>query len=99
MIQSLCWGKDLTARVHGKDKSGKLATAVLTYSGETVNDKLISAGLARVAKPVIVKNLARRMVDGSGLLKLAAKLKVAARKSRSGMWRYGNVGDDDDEEI
>jgi hypothetical protein len=33
-------------------------------------------------------------------LKLAAELNVAhevSRKSRAGMWRYGDIGDDDDE--
>jgi len=41
------------------------------------------------------------MVDGSSVIKLAADLNVAqegARNSRTGMWRYGDIGDDDEEE-
>ena len=101
-LQSLCWGKDLAARIYGKDETGKVATAILTESGETVNEKLVSAGLARAAKPGFAKALSFQMADGSSVLKLATELKAAqevARKSRTGMWRYGDVGDDDEDEI
>jgi staphylococcal nuclease domain-containing protein 1 len=99
-FQGLCWGKDLPTRIHGKDDSGKIVTAILTESGETVNEQLISAGLARVANGPAVQSIMGRMVDGTAVLKLAADLNVAqevARKSRSGMWRYGDIGDDDEE--
>jgi staphylococcal nuclease domain-containing protein 1 len=99
MFQGLCWGKDLTVRIHGTDESGKVATAILVESGETVNEQLISAGLATVVKGPAVATMAARMVDSSAVLKLAADLNVAqevARKSRAGMWRYGDIGDDDE---
>jgi hypothetical protein len=40
------------------------------------------------------------MVDGNAVVKLATTLDAAeevhvARTTRSGMWRYGDVGDDD----
>jgi staphylococcal nuclease domain-containing protein 1 len=102
MFQTLCWGKDLSARILGTDETGKVNVIISTDSDETVNEKLVSAGLARVPKPFVVNTLARRMVDGSAVVKLAAELNVGqetARKTRSGMWRYGDIGDDDDEEI
>lgn len=102
MFQSLCWGKDLAARIHGTDEVGRIAIAIVMDSGETVNSKLVSAGLARVAKASVAKTMASRVVDGSNVLKLAAELNVAqdgARRSRAGMWRYGDIGDDDDEEV
>jgi staphylococcal nuclease domain-containing protein 1 len=102
MFQSLCWGKDVAARVHGIDESGNIATSIVTDSGETVNAKLVSAGLARVAKPAAAKIMASRVVDGSNILKLAAELNVAqdgARRSRAGMWQYGDIGEDDDEKM
>jgi staphylococcal nuclease domain-containing protein 1 len=102
MFQGLCWGKDLTVRIHGTDDNGKVATAILTETGETVNEKLVSAGLARVAKDTDVVGMTGRMVDGTAVLKLAADLNVAqevARKTRSGMWRYGDIGDEDPDEI
>jgi hypothetical protein len=61
---------------------------------------MIGAGLARMAKPAAVDALSARMADSNAVVKLAADLNVsleAARRSRSGMWRYGDVGDDDDE--
>ena len=100
-LQSLCWGKDLQIRTSGRDESGKMAVTIVTNSNESVNEILISAGLARVAKPVAVRALTTNMVDGSSVIKLAADLNVAqegARKARRGMWRYGDIGDDDEDE-
>lgn len=102
MFQAECWGKDLAVHTHGTDDNGRVAVAVVTDSGETVNEKIISAGLARVAKGPVVTSMAARMLDSTQLLKLAADLNVAqeaARRSRSGMWRYGDIPDEDDEEI
>lgn len=101
MFQSLCWGKDLRIRTSGRDESGKLAVTIVTDSGESVNEQLISAGLARVAKPMAARALSSNLVDGSSVMKLAAALNSAqesARRSRTGMWRYGDIGDDDEEE-
>lgn len=100
-LQSLCWGKDLRVRTTGRDENGKMAVIVMSDSDETVNEQLITAGLARVAKPAAVQALAANMVDGSPVSKLAANLNVAqevARKSRAGMWRYGDIGDEDEDE-
>lgn len=101
MLQSLCWGKDLRIRTAGRDETGKQAVIIVTDSHETVNQQLISAGLARIAKPFAVRALANSMVDGSTVMKLAAELGAAqesARRSRTGMWRYGDIGDDDEDE-
>lgn len=101
-FQSMCWGKDLTVRIHGTDDNGKIATVILTEdSTSSVNEKLISAGLARVDKPSAAQNMASRMTDGSAVVKLAADLNVAqetARRCRAGMWRYGDIGEDDDDD-
>eukprot|EP00529_Nitzschia_sp_RCC80_P041560 CAMPEP_0113522986 /NCGR_PEP_ID=MMETSP0014_2-20120614/45476_1 /TAXON_ID=2857 /ORGANISM="Nitzschia sp." /LENGTH=953 /DNA_ID=CAMNT_0000421069 /DNA_START=13 /DNA_END=2874 /DNA_ORIENTATION=- /assembly_acc=CAM_ASM_000159 len=100
-FQSKCWGKDLTVRIHGTDDNGKIATVILTDdASSSVNEQLVSAGLARVEKPYAAKNMAARMSDGSAVVKLAADLNVAqetARRTRAGMWRYGDIGDDDDD--
>jgi len=100
-LQSSCWGKDLRIRTAGRDEAGKMAVTIVTDSNESVNEQLISAGLARVAKPAAAQALAANMVNGSSIIKLAADLNVAqegARRSRTGMWRYGDIGDDDEEE-
>ncbi|KAG7367213.1 staphylococcal nuclease-like protein [Nitzschia inconspicua] len=100
MFQSTCWGKDLSARTFGKDESGKVNVVIATDSDESINEMLVSSGLARVAPPKAAKILAGRMADGSSVLKLAADLNVAqetARKTRAGMWRYGDIGDDDED--
>uniref|UniRef100_A0A7S1V294 TNase-like domain-containing protein n=1 Tax=Grammatophora oceanica TaxID=210454 RepID=A0A7S1V294_9STRA len=99
MLQSMAWGKDMTARVYGTVE-GKMAVSLLDGDKKSVNETLVSDGLARVAKKAAVDALVSRMVDGNSVVKLAAELNVAqeaARKTRSGMWRYGDVGDDDDD--
>lgn len=102
-LQSVCWGKDLVAHFFAPDEAGRLSVT-LTAAGqiETVNVQLVSDGLARVAKASTVDLLVSRMVSGNAVLELAADLNVAqetARKSRSGMWRYGDIGDDDPDEL
>jgi staphylococcal nuclease domain-containing protein 1 len=103
MLQSLCWGKDLTARVYANDEIGKQAVTLMPDDSDaTVNAQLVTEGLARVAKQGSVDVLSSGMVDGNAVVKLAAELNVAqeaARKTRSGMWRYGDVGDDDPDAI
>uniref|UniRef100_A0A7S2UEN5 TNase-like domain-containing protein n=1 Tax=Attheya septentrionalis TaxID=420275 RepID=A0A7S2UEN5_9STRA len=102
MLQQLCWGKNLTARIHC-EVEGKL---VVTLSDAmdptpTVNERLVSAGLARAPKPMDVEMVTSKMSDGQSIVSLADDLKAAqddARKSRIGMWRYGDVGDEDEEE-
>lgn len=102
-LQSLCWGKDLRIRTTGRDENGKMAVTILSdsNSSDNVNEELISAGLATVAKPAAVQAMSSNMFNGSAVIKLAADLNVAqemARKSRAGMWRYGDIGDDDEDE-
>lgn len=102
-LQDLCWGKDTTLRTFAPDENGKMAVALLTEgSEETVNSQLVSDGLARAVKQTAVDALAARMIDSNSVVKLAADLKVAeetARRSRLGMWRYGDVGDEDPDEL
>lgn len=98
-LQSVAWGKDMTLIVHC-EIDGKLQVSLM--DGDTsVNETLVSNGLARVAKPAAVEIMKTRMIDGNSVVKLAADLQVSqefARKSRTGIWRYGDIGDDDDEE-
>jgi staphylococcal nuclease domain-containing protein 1 len=105
LLQSKCWGRNLTARIFAPDESGKAALSIATEAGsdeETINASLVVEGLARVAKPETVTSISSRMIDPSSLVELAAALNVAqevARKSRVGMWRYGDIGDEDDDDM
>lgn len=101
-LQQLAWGKDLTARIYC-DVEGKLAVSLYEEnSTESVNEKLASEGLSRVHKYDMVETMSVKLVNNNSLVQLAADLKVAeesARKTRTGIWRYGDVGDDDDQEL
>ncbi|GAX13294.1 staphylococcal nuclease domain-containing protein 1 [Fistulifera solaris] len=100
-LQSTCWGRDLKAVVLSVDpETGRQALTIEGNDGETVNANLIELGLARVAKPPVVDALASRMANPATITKLASDLNVSqetARRARVGMWRYGDVGDDDEE--
>merc|ERR1712232_1471047 len=100
MLQQMAWGKDLSCAMFGPDDNNRLAVSLQDPSGgDTINEEIVASGLARVVKKPASDALARRMVDGSavyGLFGTLTKAQERARTTRSGMWRYGDVGDDDD---
>jgi staphylococcal nuclease domain-containing protein 1 len=102
-LQKLAWGKDLTCTVYAPDEKGRMAVALVDpVTGESINKELITDGLARVPKQNVIDDMVRRMIDGKPLLDLAAALSEAqegARRSRRGMWRYGDIPDDDDDDV
>lgn len=102
MLQKRAWGKELAATKYC-EVEGKAQVTLKDSEAEeaqSINEQLISAGLARVAKQPAVDAIASRMVDVNEWTELAAELNAAqdaARRSRSGMWRYGDIGDEDEE--
>lgn len=101
MLQSLAWGKTLTARIHCTVE-GKSSITLFDAADEStsINEQLVAAGLARTVKQSDVNNLSARMVDDANIVSLFNALGIAqegARKRRMGMWRYGDVGEDDEE--
>jgi staphylococcal nuclease domain-containing protein 1 len=105
MLQSVGWGKDLTIRTFAPDVNGKMTVAVsVEGSDESINAQLISEGLARVGKSAAIDDLASRMAAASinAVVQFGAELNVAeemARRSRCGMWRYGDIGDEDPDDL
>ena len=103
MLQNLAWGKDVLCTMFGPDDSGKLAVGLNELSGgDSFSEQIVAAGLARVAKSHAAKFLSRNVADGGTITSLFATLNAAqegARKSRLGMWRYGDVGDEDEDEF
>ena len=101
MLQKIAWGKPVNARIFC-DIDGKAQVALMDpTSSSSINEQLIAAGLARKSKQFKVYSIENRMVDASIINSFAAGLTVsqdAARRSRTGMWRYGDVGEDDEEE-
>lgn len=103
MLQQLAWGEEVTARLLGKNPEGQESVILMSSNGSDtpINEQLISAGLARVAKPRQVDSLKYALADPKTVMDFAGSLKAAqetARKSRAGMWRYGDVGDDDEDD-
>jgi hypothetical protein len=71
-------------------------------SDETVNVQIVTEGLSRVAKQVSGDVHMSGTVDGNTVVKWAVALNVAqerVRKTRTRIWHYGDVGDDDQDAI
>jgi len=102
MLQNLAWGKTLTAKILCV-LEGKYQIVLYDANDEStsINEKLVTAGLARAIKERDLNMLTSKMIDGSSTRKLFNDLSLAqdsARKRREGMWRYGDVGDDDEQD-
>ena len=100
-LQQTSWGSEMRARIFCENE-GKLVVGLYnTNSTTSINEQLVAEGLARVSKKKEVEVLCERLVSSQGLTDFSEQLSAAeesARRSRIGMWRYGDVGDDDEED-
>ena len=62
----------------------------------SVNELLVEAGLARV--PRDAASAARRVVGGGEMLARLEEAQLRAKAAHVGMWRYGDIGDEDEDE-
>jgi len=97
-FQGVAWGKDLKARLHGESE-GQLLVTLFEGDAETssINEKLVIEGLARVPNR---KELYDSDRGNSSLNKLKKDLQSAqdkARKTRKGIWIYGEIPEEDEE--
>lgn len=102
LLQNLAWGKEVSTCIFCKDEGKFVVSLSVPKSTTTINEELVSEGLARVAKPEEVSALSDKMINRISLESLAFDLKAAeksARNAHRGMWRYGDIGDDDPDEI
>ena len=101
-LQRSAWGNEMRARIFCENE-GKLVIASLYQPSSTssLNEQLIADGLARASKKKEVDGLCEKLVNPDSFTDFAGDLSAAeesARMSRVGMWRYGDVGDDDEED-
>ena len=101
MLSKLTWGKELTARIHGKDVDGGSGLSITLYNvddAESINSKIVKAGLARIIGDRALMYFKRETQESAGTLHDDLKeVQEEARKGRVGIWVYGDVGEDDDE--
>ena len=99
-LQYLGWGKSLNAKVLC-EIDGKYQVVLSDLSGgPSLNEEMTAVGLAKLPKASQIASFLALMQDPSGVNKFADDMKYAqdeARRRRSGMWRYGDVGDYDDD--
>lgn len=102
LFSQLGFGKKLAARIHCAIE-GKLYVTLLDpadESGSSINEELVSSGLALSAKKEEFDAMSVKVADNNSLVKLSADVAAAqdlARKNRIGMWRYGDIGEEDEE--
>lgn len=101
MFQGAAWGKDLKALLHGETDGQVIITL---YESDTdspsINEKLTSEGLARLGRRDETYAVLDRMGNSDSLAKLMKDLKAAqekARKTRKGMWIYGEIPEEDED--
>ena len=84
------WGKPVVARVEER-QAGVLHVTLFDEADGNVNESLVASGLARVEKAT-----PRR---AEPLVKELRALEAAAKKGHAGMWRYGDIEEDDAHEF
>jgi len=100
LLQNLAWNKDLTARIFCEADGNMIISLYDDIGNASINEQIVSEGLARAPKESDVDSISANMLNNTNLSSLASELKAAeksAKKSRRGIWRYGDVGDDDEE--
>lgn len=98
-FNELAWGKDLVAQVHWKDDQNRLAVSL--HKGDNVvsiGEALLSQGLARISKPA-ARISRRHSPRAQALLERLQEAEDLAHRDHLGLWRYGDVGDSDDEDF
>jgi len=79
----------MMARV--EERSGETLLVTLSHHGQSVNDEMISQGLVRIDKDFPKRH--------SPLVSKLKEKETAARTGRQGLWRYGDIDEDDDLEF
>lgn len=86
-LSDAAWGKRVFARVEDRD-AGVLLVTLLDDATGSVNEDLVSQGLLKVAKKFDKR--------AAPLVKGLQEKCDAAKTRRLGMWKYGDVDDDDE---
>ena len=101
LLQAAAWGKDVNSRIFCQNDGCFVVSLYEPGNATSVNEQMVSEGLARVSKSKEIEGLCAKMINSDNLQALASDLQAAenyARKSHRGMWRYGDVGDEDDDD-
>jgi len=102
LLSHLAWGKKMNVQIHCQIDGKNLVTLIdpSDVTGVNVNEMLVSSGLALQAKKTEIDAMMAKMIDSNFIVKLSADISAAqdsARKERTGMWRYGDIGEEDEE--
>lgn len=89
-LSDAAWGKRMVARVEDRD-SGVLLVTLIDDAQVVVNNSLVSEGLLRVAKTADKR--------AAPVVNKLRELENAAKSSRKGVWRFGDIEEDDDFEF
>ena len=81
------WGKPMLARVEDREASGVLLVILFDDKQQNVNDSLVKEGLARVEK--------KQPKRAATLVKGLYEKELVAKTSHLGMWRYGDIEEEE----
>lgn len=93
-LSQLCMGKELEAKIHGKDEAGRLNVTLVQADKKTVtiNGLLLREGLATVSRKLRVwKDEEAKIVEA------LKEDQEVAHKAHLNLWVYGDPREDDDD--
>ena len=95
----MAWGKELVAMIHYRDSDGT-DVVTLQYKDDlesTVTEGLLKLGHARLKRNYEYDDRSKKRSPAlQGMFKGFEKAQAEAKKTHVGMWRYGDVGSDDE---
>uniref|UniRef100_A0A7S2GFY6 Uncharacterized protein n=1 Tax=Haptolina brevifila TaxID=156173 RepID=A0A7S2GFY6_9EUKA len=90
-LSQVAWGKPMLARVEDRNAGVLLVTLIDPVDQSNINEALVEAGLLRVAKTFEKR--------AAPLVRALREKELLAKKGRHGMWRFGDIEEDDDFEF
>jgi staphylococcal nuclease domain-containing protein 1 len=90
-LSEQAYGKPMLARVEDRNAGVLLVTLIDPGSQASINDALVEEGCLRVAKTFEKR--------AAPIVRALREKELAAKTGRKGMWKYGDIEEDDDFEF
>lgn len=105
MLSDLILQKQVVMKVHGRDADNRLLVSIFREGDtESIAEMLLRAGIIRISKTAL-RSIRKRVADGSPgaetdntIMNALREAQEEARAGRVAQWRFGDIGDSDDDE-
>jgi staphylococcal nuclease domain-containing protein 1 len=105
MLSELILQKQVVMKVHGRDEDNRLLVSIFREGDkESIAEMLLRAGIIRISKTAL-RSIRKRVTSGAAgaetdntIMTALREAQEEARKGRVAQWRFGDIGDSDDDE-